>query len=106
MATFRNPVHGRPFADPMVLKFNGPYYAYGTPNSGGLPVLRSSDLAHWEESGEILAPRPAGTTTPAAAAAQLALIAAAPPSARRRRGRRPTSHRLPPWAAAQAEDGR
>ena len=52
--TFRNPVYGRPFADPMVLKFNGQYYAYGTPKSGGLPVLRSSDLTNWEESGEIL----------------------------------------------------
>ncbi len=58
--TFSNPVYGRPFADPMVLKFNGRYYAYGTPKSGGLPVLRSTDLTNWEEAGEVLAPPDAG----------------------------------------------
>jgi beta-xylosidase len=58
--TFRNPVYGRPFADPMVLKFNGRYYAYGTPKSGGLPVLRSTDLTNWEQAGEVLAPPDAG----------------------------------------------
>jgi GH43 family beta-xylosidase len=57
--TFRNPLHHRPFADPFVLKHNGQYYAYGTPASGGLPVLHSTDLVTWEEAGEVLdAPRP------------------------------------------------
>ncbi|MDP9070897.1 MAG: glycoside hydrolase family 43 protein [Actinomycetota bacterium] len=47
-STFRNPVHGSSLADPFVLKFNGHYYAYGTPTVGdGLPVLRSTDLVSW-----------------------------------------------------------
>ncbi len=54
--TFCNPVHDRPFADPFVLKFNGQYYAYGTPGTGGLPVLRSSDLVTWKDAGEVLEP--------------------------------------------------
>ena len=59
MRTFRNPLHNRPFADPFVLKHNGQYYAYGTPVSGGLPVLRSTDLVTWEDAGEVLdAPGP------------------------------------------------
>ena len=53
--TFRNPLHDRPFADPFVLKHNGQYFAYGTPASGGLPVLRSTDLVAWEDGGEVLA---------------------------------------------------
>ncbi|HEX2047148.1 MAG TPA: glycoside hydrolase family 43 protein [Acidimicrobiales bacterium] len=57
---FRNPLHGRPFADPFVLKFNGRYYAYGTPGSGGLPALRSTDLVHWKDGGEVLGPPPPG----------------------------------------------
>ena len=59
-ATFRNPLHGRPFADPFVLKFNGLYYAYGTPAHGrDLPVLRSSDLVTWDDAGQALrAPGP------------------------------------------------
>lgn len=57
--TFRNPLHDRPFADPFVLKHNGRYYAYGTPASGGLPVLRSTDLVTWEPAGDVLdAPAP------------------------------------------------
>ena len=57
--TFRNPLHDRPFADPFVLKHRGVYYAYGTPGSGGLPVLRSTDLVTWEVAGEVLdAPEP------------------------------------------------
>ncbi len=59
--TFRNPLHGEPFADPFVLKFNGRYYAYGTPVHGrALPVLTSSDLVHWEFAGEALPAPPEG----------------------------------------------
>ena len=52
--TFCNPIHDRPFADPFVLKLNGRYYAYGTPGTGRLPVLRASDLVTWKHAGEIL----------------------------------------------------
>jgi arabinan endo-1,5-alpha-L-arabinosidase len=53
--TFRNPLYARPLADPFVLKFNGGYYAYGTPVHGeALPVLRSSDLVRWEHVGEVV----------------------------------------------------
>ena len=49
--TFRNPLYPVPLADPFVLKFNGSYYAYGTPATGGIPVLCSPDLVHWEHVG-------------------------------------------------------
>jgi GH43 family beta-xylosidase len=55
--TFRNPLHDRVLADPFVLKFNGCYYAYGTPPHGeALPVLRSTDLVHWSPAGAVLGP--------------------------------------------------
>ncbi len=42
-----------------MLKFNGRYYAYGTPGRGGLPVLCSDNLTGWEKAGEVLgAPDP------------------------------------------------
>lgn len=55
--TYRNPVWNEYFADPAVAKFRGEYYAYGTsPRRGVLefPVLRSSDLVHWDHLGECL----------------------------------------------------
>ncbi len=57
---FRNPLYGRPFADPFVLKFNGRYYAYGTPGTGGLPVLQSTDLVCWQDGGQVSASPPPG----------------------------------------------
>ncbi len=48
---FRNPLYPVALADPFVLKFNGSYYAYGTPASGAIPVLRSLDLVNWERAG-------------------------------------------------------
>ena len=54
--TFRNPLYERNFADPFVLKFDGRYYAYGTPGRGGLPVLRSTNLVAWEDAGVVLGP--------------------------------------------------
>jgi len=55
--TFRNPLHHGAFADPFVLKFNGRYYAYGTPPHGSaLPVLRSCDLVDWEPAGDVQPP--------------------------------------------------
>src|SRR5687768_12547518 len=38
-------------ADPVVLKYQGVYYLYGTSGSNadeGIPVYRSTDLANWE----------------------------------------------------------
>lgn len=59
-ATFRNPLHPVVLADPFVLKFNGCYYAYGTPASGAIPVLRSTDLVDWEHAGVVLEAPPPG----------------------------------------------
>ena len=59
--TFRNPLHPQVLADPFVLKFNGSYYAYGTPASGAIPVLASRDLVNWEQAGVAVAAPPAST---------------------------------------------
>ena len=51
-ATFTNPVYKRSFPDPFVLKHRGEYFAYCTglaPDGRVFGVLRSTDLAHWEE---------------------------------------------------------
>jgi GH43 family beta-xylosidase len=61
VATYRNPVYGRSFPDPFVLKLKGEYWAYGTgPAADGrrFPVLRSPDLVRWQEVGGALAPLP------------------------------------------------
>lgn len=60
-ATYRNPVFGRNFPDPFVLKFRGEYWAYGTGtwrDGRWFGVLRSRDLARWEELGGALEPLP------------------------------------------------
>jgi hypothetical protein len=53
--TFTNPVNGRDFPDPFVLRVDGAYYAYGTnqflPN---VQILRSTDLVSWEWIGDAL----------------------------------------------------
>jgi len=55
--TYENPVYGSSFPDPGVFA-DGPtdYYAYGT--GGRFPVLKSSDLVHWETVGRALSARP------------------------------------------------
>ena len=58
--SFLNPLHQGVLGDPFVLKFNGSYYAYGTPASGAIPVLRSQDLVTWKSAGDAVAPPPAG----------------------------------------------
>ena len=60
MSTYVNPVYPDVFADPFVLRHEGVYYAYGT-GPGALdgrqvPVLRSTDLVHWEALGHALVP--------------------------------------------------
>jgi len=61
--TFQNPVYAGPagggFADPMVLKADGRYWAYAT---GGLFLTASSDdLVHWTDRGSAMTSRPAWT---------------------------------------------
>lgn len=61
--TYPNPVHRGDFGDPFVLAHEGSYYAYGTGPVDGprvLPVLRSTDLVHWESLGGCLEPVPGG----------------------------------------------
>ena len=57
---YQNPVYSYDFADPFVLKTNGEYFAYGTAAAGSdgkiFPVLRSTDLVHWEKLEGALVP--------------------------------------------------
>lgn len=58
-----NPVHRGELGDPFVLAHEGSYYAYGTGPVDGprvLPVLRSTDLVHWESLGGCVEPVPNG----------------------------------------------
>ncbi len=61
-ASGREPVFGRDFPDPSVLRVDDWFYAYST-NSGGknVPVLRSRDLRNWEERGDALPEHPKWT---------------------------------------------
>src|SRR5579875_1520393 len=50
---FSNPVYPSNFADPFILRAGDEYFGYATNNElGNLPVLRSTDLAHWEPVGD------------------------------------------------------
>jgi beta-xylosidase len=57
---YQNPVYPGYFADPFVLKAKDAYYAYGTGPIGEdgrpFPILKSSDLVHWEPLGGALQP--------------------------------------------------
>ncbi len=58
---YLNPVDDRPFADPFVLKYCGEYWAYCTGawrDGRWFGVLRSRDLARWEEVGGAMEPLP------------------------------------------------
>lgn len=58
--TYTNPVYGRYFADPFILRWDGSYYAYGTGreiNGRVFEVLRSEDLVHWTSLGGAIEPR-------------------------------------------------
>ncbi len=54
-AAYHNPVFGRVFPDPTVMRVGRTYYAYGTttgPRRRNLfPILRSRDLVHWRRAG-------------------------------------------------------
>jgi beta-xylosidase len=52
---YDNPVYARNFPDPHVIRAGDTYYAYSTADSGtNIPVIRSTDLAHWEYVGNAL----------------------------------------------------
>lgn len=61
---YQNPVYPHYFADPFALKVGDTYYAYGTgpvlPTDDGrqFPVLKSTDLIHWQPLGGALQPLP------------------------------------------------
>ncbi|HZG54450.1 MAG TPA: glycoside hydrolase family 43 protein, partial [Pyrinomonadaceae bacterium] len=60
-AAYLNPVYGRDFPDPFILKHGGEYWAYctGLRHDGrAFGVLHSTDLVHWRELGGALAPLP------------------------------------------------
>lgn len=61
--TYLNPVYGRSFADPFVLKHCGVYYAYSTGHArDGLvfEVITSTDLVNWEPLGGAMQPLATG----------------------------------------------
>jgi len=59
---YENPVWHDYFADPFILRTGGNYFAYGTGSSPleldgrAFPVLKSSDLVHWQYVGGALTP--------------------------------------------------
>ncbi|MCI0396052.1 MAG: glycoside hydrolase family 43 protein [Chloroflexi bacterium] len=59
--TYLNPVYGRDFPDPFVLKYCGDYWAYGTgfwDDGRVFGVLRSRDLVQWSAVGGAMEPLP------------------------------------------------
>ena len=52
--TYDNPVFEGDFPDPSVIRVGSTYYAYGTNRVGNVPVLKSTDLAHWTRVGDAL----------------------------------------------------
>jgi hypothetical protein len=55
--TYENPVYGFSFPDPgAVQNSSTDYYAYAT--GGGFPIIKSSDLVHWEQVGRAFSARP------------------------------------------------
>lgn len=60
-ATYLNPVYGRDFPDPFILKHGGEYWAYCTGfwrDGRAFGVLHSPDLVNWRELDGALAPLP------------------------------------------------
>lgn len=55
--SYENPVYGSAFPDPGALHNSSTdYYAYAT--GGGFPIIKSSDLVHWEQVGRAFSTRP------------------------------------------------
>jgi beta-xylosidase len=80
-SSYQNPVYGRGFADPAVLRVGNEYYAYGTGDR--FPVLRSSDLVHWSSAGTAMASRPAWSSGNSWAPSVLAIDDRCPDAAAR-----------------------
>ncbi|HEV2798936.1 MAG TPA: glycoside hydrolase family 43 protein [Pyrinomonadaceae bacterium] len=60
-ATYLNPVYGRDFPDPFILKHSGEYWAYCTGfwrDGRAFGVMHSADLVNWRELDGALAPLP------------------------------------------------
>ncbi|HEV7903581.1 MAG TPA: glycoside hydrolase family 43 protein [Pyrinomonadaceae bacterium] len=60
-ATYLNPVYGRDFPDPFILKHCGEYWAYSTGfwrDGRAFGVMHSRDLVHWRELKGALVPLP------------------------------------------------
>lgn len=56
---YANPVLDGDFPDPSVMRANGSYWAATTWSANGLmPLMRSSDLVHWRQTGAVLPKRP------------------------------------------------
>lgn len=56
-ATYTNPVYGRDFPDPFILRANGRFYVYATHGSGyGFQVMESPDMVHWTHRGTAFTP--------------------------------------------------
>lgn len=54
-----NPVLGKDFPDPTVVRINGKYYAYATQGAGGhIQVSVSQDLQHWSNPADALPVKP------------------------------------------------
>jgi beta-xylosidase len=60
VTAYENPVHAGDFPDPFVLRTDRLYYAYAT-NVGGanVPAMRSVDLVHWDQIGDVMPTLPA-----------------------------------------------
>jgi beta-xylosidase len=58
---YANPVFGESFPDPMVIRDDHAYWAFGTGDR--FPILRSPDLVHWRAAGHALAARASSSST-------------------------------------------
>lgn len=58
--SYTNPVYDSDFPDPHVVRVDDAYYAYATDTgTSNVPVIRSTDLAAWEQVGDALPGLPA-----------------------------------------------
>jgi xylan 1,4-beta-xylosidase len=66
LLAWQNPVVPSDFPDPSATRVDGVYWATSTStrHSPGLPLLRSTDLLHWQYTGTIFRRRPPWTTGP------------------------------------------